>query len=305
MGLRIAIAGSGGLIGRELIRRFREKGHTVSRLVREAPGSWEPLIIPWIVEKREIGAEALNGQHVVINLAGANIAEEPWSEDRKKKIVESRTRGTEFLCQTLARLPDPPKLYLQASAIGYYGIRKPDETMNESAPSGKGFLAEVAREWERSASWTVKAGIRTIFMRFGLVLSPDGGALARMLPIFRKGFGGRLGNGRQMMSWIALEEIPLILDHLFRMPRFQGPINFVSPNPVSNREFTKTLGRVLKRPTLFPAPAFALRRKFGEMADEALLGGQAVTPQKILESGYRFQYPDLEEALRMMLGRME
>lgn len=246
---------------------------------------------------------ALEDHDAVIHLAGENIAGGRWTDKRKALIRESRIRSTSLLCKTLAGLNRPPRTLLSASAVGYYGNRDPDETLDESSMSGSGFLAEVCREWECATAPAQVAGIRVVHMRFGTVLSPPGGALAKMLPIFKLGLGGKVGSGKQIMSWIALDEIPAAVFHALSSEIPSGPVNFVSPNPVSNAEFTRILGQVLARPTIFPLPAFAARLMFGEMADELLLGGARVVPRRLKESGYPFIHSDLEQALKQMLGR--
>lgn len=210
-------------------------------------------------------------------------------------------RGTSLLCEALARLKQPPRVLLSASAIGYYGNRDPGETIDEGSGAGSGFLADVCTAWEEATRPAEDAGIRVVHMRFGMILAPDGGALGKMLPAFRLGLGGRIGSGKQMMSWIALDDIPRAMLHTVAHPDLAGPVNFVAPKPVSNTLFTKALGEALGRPTVMPLPAFAMKGLFGEMAEELLLGGAKVVPRKLLDAGYRFSYPEIGPALHHLI----
>jgi uncharacterized protein (TIGR01777 family) len=237
----------------------------------------------------------------VIHLAGENLAAGRWTAARKALIRDSRVKGTQLLTDTLVRLKAAPKVFLCASAIGIYGDRG-IEALTEAAPLGEGFLASVCREWEAAAQRASRAGIRVIHLRFGVILSATGGALKKMLTPFRLGLGGVIGRGDQYWSWMAIDDVVGALDHVLTNESMQGPVNFVSPHPVTNREFTKVLGRVLHRPTLFPLPRAAVRLAFGEMADEALLASQRVVPAKLLDSGYSFRGPDLEGALGRVLS---
>ena len=238
----------------------------------------------------------------MVHLAGENIGSDRWTRDKKARIFDSRVKGTRLLCESLANLAHPPKVLVCASAIGYYGNRGA-EIMNEGSPSGSGFLAEVCVEWEIATEPVAETDIRVVNLRTGVVLSLEGGPLEKMLPPFKMGAGGVLGNGRQYMSWIALEDAVGAIHHTLITDSLQGPVNNVAPHPVTNREFTKTLGRVLRRPTLFPLPGFGLRIMFGgEMADELFLSSTRVEPARLLETGYAFQYPDLEGALQHVLG---
>lgn len=302
--MRIAITGSTGMIGTALTTWLSQAGHSITRIVRDPhfPASDHPVVI-WEPKEGRIDTSALEDHDAVIHLAGENIAAGRWTDKRKDLIRESRVRGTSLFCETLAGLNRPPRTLLSASAIGYYGNRNPDETLDESSTSGSGFLAEVCREWEHATAPAQTAGIRVVQMRFGIVLSPHGGALARMLPIFKLGLGGKVGSGKQIMSWIALDEVPAAVSHALSRDALSGPVNFVSPNPVSNAEFTRILGQVLARPTIFPLPTLAARLMFGEMADELLLGGARVVPRRLQESRYSFAHPDLEQALKQMLDR--
>jgi uncharacterized protein (TIGR01777 family) len=295
----ILVSGSHGLIGSALIPTLAARGHRIVRLVRHRVSrsadevAWDPAA-GWI------DAPALEGLEAVIHLAGEPIAAGRWTAARKARIRGSRIGGTRLLAEALARLRRTPQALICASATGYYGSRGEEILVEESAP-GTGFLAEACRDWEAAAAPARDAGIRVVHLRSGLVLSPTGGVLAKLLRIFRLGLGGRLGNGRQFMSWITLDdEIGAIL-HVLAQGVQRGPVNLVSPHPVTNREFTATLGRMLRRPALFPVPAPVLWIALGEVAGE-LLGGQRVHPTKLLTAGYAFRHPDLEAGLRAILA---
>lgn len=244
-----------------------------------------------------VGSE---GPDAVVHLAGENIARARWSERQKALIRDSRVKGTRLLCDLLARYSPPPKALVCASAVGYYGDRA-DEILKEESAPGSGFLADVCREWEAATQPAVERGIRVVNLRIGIVLSPMGGALAKMLTPFKLGVGGTIGSGRQYMSWIALDDVVGAIHFALTNESLHGPVNAVAPNPVTNREFTHTLGRVLSRPTLFPMPAFAARLVLGEMADALLLASARVEPAQLLASGFTFRHPDLEAALRALL----
>jgi uncharacterized protein (TIGR01777 family) len=244
----------------------------------------------------------LEGFDAVIHLAGENIAEGRWTEPKKVRIRESRTKPTRALSEALAKLNNPPRTLVSASAIGFYGHRG-DEILREGSAPGSGYLPEVCLGWEGATASAVQKGIRVVHLRFGGVLATTGGALAKMLPPFRMGVGGKVGDGKQYMSWIALDDVMGAIHHVLITDRLIGPLNAVAPNPVTNSEFTKTLGRVLSRPTLFPVPAAAARIAFGEMADALLLASARVIPARLVETGYQFRYPELEGALRHLLGR--
>jgi len=298
--MNILVTGASGLVGSALASSLTSTGHGVTRLVRrqlhsgEKAARWDPLA-------GTIDASAFEGVDAVVHLAGENIAER-WTAAKKVNIRDSRIKGTQVLCEALARLASPPKVLVSASAIGYYGDRGEEPLSEESAP-GRGFLAEVCRVWEATTEPARQTGLRVVQLRFGVVLSPAGGALAKILPPFRLGLGGMLGSGRQYMSWIALDDAIGAIQHAIVTDSLQGPINAVAPQAVTNQEFTKTLGKVLGRPTVVPLPAFATRVMFGEMADELLLASARVQPAKLLASGYRFRYPELEGALRHLLAR--
>jgi len=304
--LRIAVTGSTGLIGSALISFLTTGGDRVTRLVRprtSARGGGASLgdSISWDPDRGQLDPSALEGVDAVIHLAGESVSER-WTTEHKRAIRESRVRGTGLLARTLALLRRPPKVLVSASAVGFYGDGG-QRVLDESSPPGSDFLASVAQEWEAAARPAAERGIRVVHPRFGVVLSPAGGALARLLPAFKLYGGGKLGSGKQWMSWVALDDLIGAIHHLLFTESLAGPVNVVAPNPVTNEEFGKTLGRVLNRPAVMTVPAFAMRAMFGEMAEVMLLAGQRVTPRKLLESGFRFRHPDLDEALRFELGR--
>ncbi len=295
--LDIAITGSTGMIGRALTAFLQDGGHHVHPIVRTPPRETE---IGWRPDEGHIDRSRLEGLDAVIHLAGENIADRRWTPSQMTRIRTSRVAGTDLLARTLARLDRPPRTLLTASAIGYYGDSG-DTPLDESADAGTGFLAELARDWEEAAAPAAEAGIRVVAMRTGVVLGPTGGALGKMLPIFRAGLAGRLGSGRQWMSWISLDDAVGAIHHLI-LSDVSGPVNLVAPTPVTNAEFTRILARLLRRPALFPVPAPALRIVVGRMADEALLASTRVHPGRLLEQGYAFDHPTLLQALRHVLG---
>ena len=300
--MKILVSGSHGLVGKALVRSLTGDGHEVIRLVRgeHALGSPE---VGWQPQQGRIDVEHLEGIHGVVHLAGENIASGRWSAEKKKAIRESRVKGTALLSDALARLSRPPSVFLSASAIGYYGDRG-DESLTEKSAPGKDFLSSVCVEWEEATRPAVEKGIRTVYTRFGIILDPNEGALGKMLPPFRMGVGGRIGDGKQWMSWIALDDVVNGLKFLIEDELVQGPVNFVAPEPVRNSEFTATLGRILKRPTFFPIPAFGARLAFGEMADALLLSSQRVEPSVLEDKGFLFTWPTLEPALRHLIHRI-
>jgi uncharacterized protein (TIGR01777 family) len=297
--LRILISGSHGLVGTALIKALETGGHEIYRLVRYAPHSEKE--IEWSPDRYSIAISRIEGFDACYHLAGESIASGRWNDEKKKKIRESRTKGTKLLSDALANLAQPPKTLISASAIGYYGNRG-DELLTETSPPGKGFLADVCVEWEKATDHAKEKGIRVVNTRFGIILDKEGGALAKMLPPFRMGIGGRIGDGKQWMSWIALDDVIGALQLALTNDALNGPVNFVAPNPVTNAEFTKTLGRVLSRPTFFPIPEFGVRLAFGEMADALLLSSQRVKPAKLADSSYQFTFENLEKALQKILG---
>ena len=297
--MNVLVTGSSGLVGSALVTQLESDGHTVARLVRSRRGGGEAQVL-WDPQAGTIDSASLEGLDAVVHLAGESIAGGRWTAARKARILESRVKGTSLLAETLAGLRERPKVLVSASAVGYYGDRG-EEALREENASGSGFLAGVCRQWEAAAAPAAQSGIRVVHPRFAMILSTAGGALQRLLLPFRLGLGGRLGSGRQFMSWIALDDAVGAICHALTHDDLQGPVNTASPTPVRNREFTTTLGRVLRRPTVFPLPAFAARLAFGQMADELLLASQRVEPAKLLAGGYQFGFPDLESALRHLL----
>ena len=296
--MRILISGSHGLVGKALSKALEAGGHEIYSLVRYAPHTDKE--IEWSPDRYSIAISRIEGFDAVYHLAGESIASGRWNDEKKKKIRESRTRGTKLLADALANLSQPPKTLISASAIGYYGDRG-DELLTESSPPGKDFLADVCVEWEKATEHARAKGVLVVNTRFGIILDKEGGALAKMLPPFRMGIGGRVGDGKQWMSWIALDDVIGALQFVLNNETLNSAVNFVAPNPVTNAEFTKTLGRVLSRPTLFPIPAFGVRLAFGEMGDALLLSSQRVQPQKLEAAGYHFRYPHLGDALPAIL----
>jgi uncharacterized protein (TIGR01777 family) len=296
----IAITGSSGLIGRALLARLRLNGKRVRRLVRSPdPDSADDIV--WDPMRGTLDPRQLEGAEAVINLAGEPIAQR-WTGTRREAIRDSRVRGTELLARTIATLDPKPRVLLSGSAVGYYGDRGDDAVDEESAP-GTDFLAGVARAWEAATEAAASAGVRVVLLRTGVVLSPHGGALERLLPPFRLGVGGPIGTGRQWMSWIALEDHVRAMEHAIATQGLHGPVNLVAPNAVTNAEFAATLGRVLGRPAIVPVPSFALELLYGEMARSTILAGQRVLPAKLLNNRFHFAHPTLEEALHFELVR--
>ena len=296
--MKVLISGSHGLVGSVLTRSLETQGHEVFRLVRYLPGSESE--VEWNPDRYSIAIARLEGFDAVVHLAGEGIAEGRWTEEKKQRIRDSRVKGTKLLSDALANLERPPKSLICASAIGYYGNRG-DEQLTEESPPGDDFLANVCVEWEQTTQEAADKGIRVVNARFGIILSKDGGALAKMLTPFRLGIGGRVGSGKQWMSWIALDDVIGAIEYALANESLRGPVNYVAPNPVRNSEFTKTLGKVLSRPTLFPIPEFGVRLAFGEMADALLLSSQRVDPQRLIKAGFQFQYTQLESALNHVL----
>jgi uncharacterized protein (TIGR01777 family) len=293
---RILLSGSSGLVGSALIPSLRGAGVRIARLARPATaqGPSDEERIPW-VPSEPISPDAVSGFDAVIHLAGENIVGR-WTENKKAVLRNSRVPPTTHLARALAQAKSKPGVFLSASAVGYYGNRG-DELLNEQSGPGTGFTADLARDWEAASLPAADAGIRTVQMRIGIVLSSKGGALGKMLPAFKLGVGGRLGDGRQWMSWIDLHDIIGAIQHLLRSDLIRGPVNLVAPKPVTNAEFSRTLGRVLSRPAVFPVPPFAARLAFGEMADELLLASQRVEPTRLISSGYPFRHPTLNASL--------
>ena len=299
--MKILVSGSHGLVGKALIRSLTDDGHEVVRLVRRERTFGDPEV-EWHPNQDRIDTQQLEGFGVVVHLAGENIASGRWTSEKKRAIRESRVKGTTLLSESLAHLSRPPSVFLSAAAIGYYGDRG-DELLTEESMPGEGFLADVCVEWEKATQPAVEKGIRTVCTRFGIILDAKEGALGKMLFPFRMGIGGRIGDGEQWMSWIALDDVVNGLKFLIEDKATHGPVNFVAPNQVTNAEFTKTLGQVLSRPTFFPVPAFAARLAFGEMADALLLSSQKVEPGVLENRGFAFYWPTLEPVLRHILNR--
>ncbi len=299
--MKVVVSGSSGLIGSALVRTLTAGGVNVVRLVRTPPHMVEAKI-HWDPDSGTIESEKLEGADAVIHLAGENIASGRWTKAKKARIRDSRVTGTRLLAEALTKLKDPPKAFLSASAVGYYGDRG-DELLTEESEPGRGFLPEVCRDWEAATAVAHEdERIRVVLLRFGVVLSSEGGALKQMLGPFRKGIGGKIGNGRQFMSWVSVDDVVAAIVHIMANDSLIGPVNLVSPHAVTNRELTKTLGRLLHRPTIAPLPAFAARAMFGEMADAALLASGRAAPLALMESGYKFKHPKLEPALRDLLA---
>ena len=299
--MNVVVSGATGLIGSALVAALGAEGHRVTCLVRRRA---QPGEIQWDPGLERLLPHQLEGQDAVVHLAGENLGAR-WTAGRRRRIRESRVRGTRLLSETLARLESPPRVLVSASAIGIYGDRA-DEVLTEASELGDpahDFLVSVCLEWEAATAPARAAGIRVVHPRFGVVLSPDGGALGKMLPPFRLGLGGPLGSGSQWMSWIALRDVVGAILHALKNENVAGPLNVTSPEPVTNREFTRALGQALGRPAFIPIPAVALRLALGAMAEATILSSARVVPERLLASGYRFQDPGLEDALRSLLHR--
>ena len=300
--LKILVSGSHGLVGTALIKVLSSKGHQVARLVRNVPTSDSD--VQWHPEQGMIASEKMEDFEAVFHLAGESIASGQWTEEKKRRIRESRVIGTQLLAEAVAHLTHPPGVFVSASAIGIYGNRG-DELLTEESSAGDDFLARVCIDWERSTAAAEEKGIRVVKPRFGIILAEEGGALAKMLPPFRMGIGGKIGSGHQWMSWIALDDVVSGLEFVLQRETISGPVNFAAPNPVTNATFAGTLGKSLGRPTFLPVPSFGARLAFGEMADALLLTSQKVEPKRLNESGFSFQYPDLKTALSHILGKRQ
>lgn len=300
-GQRILISGASGLVGSALEPLLRAAGAQTSSLTRSAADPARGRV-HWNPQARELDAAQLEGFDAVVHLAGENIGGGRWTRARKERLRESRSQGTRLLASALAGAKHKPRTLVCASAVGYYGDRG-EELLTEASAAGHGFLPDVCRAWEHASNAARSAGIRVVLLRFGIVLSARGGALAKMLPPFRLGLGGRLGSGQQWMSWIALEDAVGAIEGALADISWNGVFNAVAPEPVRNQDFTRALGRVLRRPTIAPVPAFALRLGLGEMADALLLASTRVAPERLRQVGYVYRQPELEGALRQALGR--
>lgn len=297
----IAVTGASGLVGSRLREEIDTRGDRILQLVRRKPTSYEQQV-QWDPAAGTISAERLEGVDAVVHLAGENIAGGRWTDDLKRRIRDSRVKGTTFLSETLAGLEKRPEVLVCASAIGFYGDRGTRE-LDETAESGTGFLPDVCREWEAACEPARQAGIRVVNLRIGVVMAKEGGALEKMLLPFKMGVGGVVGSGQQYWSWVGIEDVVGSILHAIDTKSLVGPVNAVAPDAVTNREFTKTLGRVLSRPTVLPLPAFAAKIVLGQMANDLLLASTRVVPKRLEESGYAFRQPNLETALRGILDR--
>ena len=297
--MNILISGASGLIGTQLSAHLERLGHRVTRLVRRPAGinevSWNPAL-------GQLNPVDIEGADAVIHLAGAGIADRRWTNSYKKEILESRTLSTDLLARTIASLNKKPVVFLSGSAIGIYGARD-DAPLDETSTTGMSFLADVCKQWESAATPAARAGIRTVFMRTGIVLTPKGGALKKQLPLFKFGLGGKFGGGKQWQSWITLDDEVRAIEFLLTAP-VSGAVNLTAPNPVTNAEFTSTLARVLHRPALLPIPSFGPKLLLGrELADSLLFTGQRVLPSVLSANGFTFAHAHLEEALRSLLNK--
>ncbi len=297
--MKVLVTGATGLVGSELVPFLTKQGHDVYRLTRGK--AHEAHDIVWDPSRNQFPKGRIEGTDVVIHLAGENIAGKRWNSAVKSELRRSRVEGTKLLCETITQLETLPKTLICASAIGFYGDRG-SEMLNETSAGGTGFLADVCREWEAACEPARAKGIRVVNLRTGVVLSTKGGALAKMLPPFKMGVGGVVGSGNQYWSWITIDDLVGVINHCVTHEKLSGPVNATSPCPVTNYDFTKTLGTVLGRPTIFPMPAFAARIALGEMANDLLLASAKVLPNRLSESGYQFLYPSLEPALRHLLA---
>jgi len=297
--MKVLISGSSGLIGREVENSLAEQGHQVIVLKRKATSS---EMAYWDIEKGIIELGIHREIDIVIHLAGESIAQGRWNKEKKERIINSRVKGTKLLSEYFSKTSYRPRVFVSASAIGFYGSRG-EEELSEESPKGTGFLSDVCFQWEEATSKVSLAGIRVANVRFGMVLSSKGGALHKMLLPFKMGFGGIIGDGRQYISWITIDDVVGIINHVINTEELIGPINVVSPTPATNYQFTKALGKVLNRPTVFPLPAFLAKMVFGEMAQELLLSSTKVSPNKLQEYNYSFKHATLKKALKDILTR--
>jgi uncharacterized protein len=298
--MKVLISGGSGLVGSALTNSLRADGHAVSHFVRPG-GSAAPGDVRWNPSRAAVDVPALEGFDAIVHLSGASIADGRWTDKRKAILRSSRVDSTRVLVDSLTHLKKPPRAFVCASAIGYYGDRG-DELLTEASGYGNDFLAILCRTWESEAARAAANGVRTVITRFGVILATQGGALPRMLAPFKLGAGGRLGSGKQWISWVALEDVVQVLRAAVDNEQVSGPVNVVAPGPVQNAEFTRILAGVLHRPAIFPAPAFALRLALGQMADGLLLSSQRVQPEKLAKTGYKFRYETLQPALQAILA---
>lgn len=296
--MKVLISGSSGMVGAAVVRSLTEGGHDVLRLVRSQSAADDAVF--WNPTAGELETDQLSDIDAVVHLAGENIAAGRWNAEKKARIRDSRVQGTRLLAEALAKLDQPPAVLVSASAIGYYGDRG-NEVLDEASKPGTDFLADVCEAWETACAPAVERGIRVVNLRFGMILSPDGGALAKMLLPFKLGLGGKVGSGEQYYSWIGLNDAVRAVEYAIEISDLKGPLNVVAPRPVTNLEFTKTLGKLLSRPTLLPMPAFIARLAFGEMADALLLASTRVVPQQLLDAGFVFEHAKLADCLRALL----
>lgn len=294
--MKILITGATGLIGKYLANFLTAKGHQITQLSRHSVKDG----IYWDPQSGQLDFHALEGFDAFINLAGESILGR-WTEIKKNKILESRIQTTQLLCKAISQLQSPPQVLINASATGFYGNRE-DCVLDESTSQGKGFLADICNKWEKAALQAKERGVRVVLLRIGVVLAKEGGFLSNIKTPFMMGLGGRMGNGRQYMSWVSVNELSHMIDFILKNKELEGPINAVAPRPVTNLEFTKALGKVINRPTILPFPAFAARMVFGELADELMLASARVHPTKLQKSGYIFIDPDLESTLKQLIN---
>lgn len=301
--MKILITGSSGFVGSQLYGFFSHYSHDVVRLIRPGSRTLSGTCIQADLENNKINPADLEGFDVIIHLAGENITDKKWTEKQKKKIFDSRVLSTKNLSEAIAKLENPPKLFISASAIGYYGDR-PDEYINESSVSIKGdFLADTCKEWELATQAASSRGVRTINPRFGLVIGTGGGIVSNLKPVFNFGLGGVIGSGKQLMSWIAIDDLVYAINYIIHNESISGPVNFTAPKSVTNQEFTTCFAKLLSRPMFMHIPSFALKMVMGEMADSLLLASCRVKPNKLIENGYEFAYPEVQDALKLALNK--
>ena len=296
--MKILVTGATGLVGSELVPFLTQQGHEVNRLTHSKPKEANDIV--WDPARNQLPKARIEGTDAIVHLAGENIAGKRWNEKVKEELRRSRLDGTKLLCETIAQMQSPPKSLICASAIGFYGNRG-SELLNETSAAGTGFLADLCKDWEAACEPARQKGIRVVNIRIGVVLTPKGGALAKMIPPFKMGVGGIMGSGNQYWSWISIDDVVGVINHCLTHEKISGPVNTTTPRPVTNYEFTKALGAVLGRPTILPMPAFAARLALGEMADALLLSSARVMPNRLSETGYQFHHPALEPALQSLL----